>query len=91
MSTALPSVENNEMSNIEVPIVIDLGRVRRKKIKALKQGRGKLLGEIAAAISEVRANLGSAADGKVLVPVVLLYKKKGGKKNRGLRFPFILG
>ncbi len=65
-----------------VPIVLDLGKVKRKQVKKLKQGIGPLLGEVHEAIASVHQELAAEADGKVLVPVVLLYERKR-KKRRG--------
>ncbi len=65
-----------------VPIVLDLGKVKRKQVKKLKQGVGPLIGEVHEAIASVHQELVADADGKVLVPVVLLYERKR-KKRRG--------
>ena len=67
------------------PIVIDLGKTRRKWIKQLKQGRGQLLDEVQQAIGEVRARLGEEAKDKEFVPVVLLYSRK--RKRKMSMFP----
>ena len=65
------------------PIVIDLGKTSRKRIKQLKQGRGKLFAEVDKVIEGLRAELGEGAAGKDLVPVVILYCKK--PRKTGLR------
>lgn len=74
-----------------VPIVIDMGKLRRKKLKELKKGEGALMLEVGDALNEVRDQLGEAVMGKQLVPVVLIYQKKAKKKKRrgGLRLPFV--
>lgn len=74
-----------------MPIVIDLGKEKKKRIKNLKRGRGKLMAEVASVIEEVRASMGAEAGGQQLVPVILIYKqKRKGKKNgRSLLFPFL--
>ncbi len=66
------------------PVVIDLGKVRRKRIKDLKRGRGKLLWEVDAAVEQVRAGLGDEGSDKTLVPIVVCYQKKrrGGQRRR---------
>jgi hypothetical protein len=72
------------------PIIIDLGKEKKKRIKDLKRGRGRLMAEVAAVLNEVRTGLGEEGDSKQLVPIVLIYKKKrkGGKGGGGGRFPF---
>ena len=58
------------------PIVINLGKQRRKRIKELKRGRGVLMDEVKQTLAQVSGELGSEANGKVLVPVVLIYREK---------------
>lgn len=74
-----------------VPIVIDLGKKKKKKIKDLKRGRGKLMLEIATVMNEIRASLGEEAQSKQLVPVVMIYKEKRRRRRDGgsLLFPFL--
>jgi hypothetical protein len=72
---------------LNAPIILDLGKTKRKNIKDLKQGRGKLLGDIEDAMKEVSTSLGDQADDKHLIPVVLVYRKKA-KRRRGGFFPF---
>ena len=64
------------------PIVLDLGKVKRKRIKQLKRGSGPLLEEIHEAVASVGRELADEAEGKELLPVVLLYERKR-KKPRG--------
>lgn len=87
--TALASTSTPEI----VPIIIDLGKEKRKRIKALKRGRGKLMLEVAAVINDAQLNLGGAADGKEIIPIVLIYKQKRKKRRAGgltLPLPFPL-
>jgi hypothetical protein len=63
------------------PIVIDLGKVKRKQIKALKQGRGPLVEELAGVVAQVQEGLGSAADGKTVLPVVVVYRQRPKRKK----------
>jgi Family of unknown function (DUF6200) len=58
------------------PIVLDLGKVKPKRIKQLRRGEGRLAEEVRQAVEKVRDGLGAEGDGKVLVPVVVLYRKK---------------
>jgi hypothetical protein len=66
------------------PIVIDLGKVSKKRIRALKDGTGDLVDEVAAVLARVREQLGDDAKGKELVPVVIVYKRKPKTKRKGL-------
>lgn len=74
------------------PIIIDLGKVGKKKVRQFKEGRGEIAAEVQQILNETRGNLGAEHAGKELVPIVLVYKKKRGgrgkKKKFGLPFPF---
>lgn len=73
------------------PIVVDLGKTRRRRIKDLKRGRGKLVDEVQDVMTRVRDDLGPSADGKQLIPIVIVYKRKTKKRRRrrgaGMPFP----
>lgn len=96
MSTTIASAQDTVLTtpsyNAEVaPIIIDLGKEKRKKIKDLKRGRGKLMAEVAGVINEARMNLGTEADGKEFIPIILIYKRKRKRKGGGglaLPIPF---
>lgn len=72
----------NDPADGPVPVIVDLGKVKRKAAKRLKRGRGKLVDEIDQVIAEVKANLGEEAAGKELLPVIILYEKKRKKNKR---------
>jgi len=61
---------------VAAPIIINLGKRRRKRIKELKRSRGVLLDEVLETVAQVNGQLGADAAGKVLVPVVLIYREK---------------
>lgn len=69
-------------SEVTLPIVIDLGRVKKKRVRELKRAEGPLLDDVDDAVEHVRARLGDEADGKTFVPVVLVYRKKRKKKKK---------
>ena len=71
----------NETTVKTCPVIIDLGKVKQKKIRQLKRGRGDLLIEVDQAIATAANSLGKDAAGKTLVPVVILYRKKVKKKS----------
>jgi hypothetical protein len=67
---------------VNAPIVLDVGRTSRRNIRQLSQGCGKLTGEVQDALTDVTASLGDEAEGKQLVPVILVYRKKS-RRRRG--------
>ena len=58
------------------PVIIDLGRQRSKSIKALKKGEGELWEEVLEVADEVKEMLGAEAEGKVFIPIIMLYQEK---------------
>lgn len=70
------------------PVVLDLGRTRRKLIRSLKKGEGELMEEVSAAVEAVRSNLGPELEGKVLTPVVIIYERRSRRRRRTGFFPF---
>ena len=66
------------------PVLVDLGKKRRKQIKQLKRGGGPLLAELADVVEQVRIELAGDLDGKILLPVVLIYEKKEARAPFGL-------
>ena len=77
-----------EQAGVTTPVVIDLGKTRRRRIKQLKRGRGRLVDETRDVVEELRSSLGGEAAGKELVPVVIVYRRKAKKRRRSL-FPFL--
>ena len=74
---------------ISAPVVVDLGKKRKKRIRQLKKGRGKLMGDVSDAVAEVVEGLGADLHGKEIVPVVIVYRQKRRKRRgRGL-FPML--
>lgn len=73
-------------NDVTSPIIVDLGKQRRRRIKRLMKGKGRLWDEVADVLEEVQESLGEEASGKVLVPVILVYGKKR-RKPRNLSFP----
>jgi hypothetical protein len=72
------------------PVIIDLGRQRPRSLRDLKKGEGKLWDEVLDVADEVKEMLGADADGKVLIPIVMLYQQKSGRLNLGnVIFPLL--
>ena len=75
-TTIAPSVET------VTPIVIDLGKKKKKQLRDLKRGQGKLVDEVSEVLERVRADMGAKADAGHLVPVVMIYRKKQKSRRR---------
>lgn len=73
----------NNNNDTPVPFVVDLGKARRSAVRKLKQGRGRLMEEAQDVIDEVRAGLGGEGEGKEIVPIIMVYRKKNKKKRKG--------
>ena len=74
------------------PVIIDLGKQRASTLKELKKGEGKLWDEIFDVVDEVKEMLGDEANGKVLIPIVMLYKEKSRSRRIDLNrivFPLL--
>jgi hypothetical protein len=66
------------------PIIIYLGKQKPKAVKALKDGEGDLWTEVLDVVEEVKEMLGTEAEGKMLVPVVLIYERKPKRRVANL-------
>lgn len=54
-------------------LVLDVGPQRRKRVRRLKRGTGKLTTRVASVVNEARAKFGLGDDVEI-VPVVILYR-----------------
>jgi hypothetical protein len=66
---------------ITEPIFINLGNQKRKRIKRLLRGRGKLWNEVEGVIEEVTTMLEDGLEDKTVVPLVLIYRRKPKRKR----------
>lgn len=67
------------------PIIINMGKQRRKRIKRLLSGRGKLWNEVEGVIEEVGTQLGDELEGKTIVPLILVYRRRPRRRRaRGM-------
>lgn len=62
------------------PFVLHLGKVRKKHIKLLKKGQGRLMDEVNSAVEHIR-NHSTLGSKKELVPIVVIYRQKDKKKG----------
>jgi hypothetical protein len=75
-TTSRPRAARNSGAEITTPIIISLGKKKNKAIKQLKRGRGGAMDEIMDVVAQVQENLGDQVAGKIIVPVVVIYRKK---------------
>ncbi len=91
MTTDAPSpgpAATAEAPDVVTPVVVDLGKVKRKHVKALKRGEGKLADEVLEVLDEVVEELGDELEGATLVPVVMIYERKPKQKRRTIELPW---
>ena len=72
------------MKNIQMPVFVNLGKTSNKNIKKLEKGRGKLMDEVQEVLERTQYQLGDAAEDKILVPIVVVYKEKPKKIKTAL-------
>ena len=68
---------------VVTPIIVSLGKKNKKQIKRLKRGKGGTMDQVLDVIDQVQVNLGDQAAGKILVPIVVIYRRKQ-RRVRGL-------
>jgi hypothetical protein len=68
---------NETLVHASDPIVVDLGRRKRKAIKQLKEGVGPAAAEVRTALATVK----HPREGADVLPVVILYRKRGRKRR----------
>jgi hypothetical protein len=57
-------------------IFVDLGRARKRLLRALRNGRGPLMIEVEQVVHQVQTGFGSDDVDKRIVPIVIIYKLK---------------
>lgn len=57
------------------PVIVDLGKKKKKEVKALRQGEGKLMNDVRDAVEEL-ASAGTVANGAQPVIVIVESKPK---------------
>lgn len=88
-STPMPGTAAHTEPETEMtqPIIVDLGRQRAARIADMKEGEGELWDEVLDVIAEVKDMLGAEAEGKVLLPVIMIYEKKSRRRLENILFP----
>jgi hypothetical protein len=76
---------------LNAPIIMDIGKVKKRDIRDVERGGGKIMSDLQDAMTEVTTSLGEQADGKQFVPVVLVYRRKRRRSKRkgGRLFPVL--
>ena len=60
------------------PIIIDLGKKKRKRVKRLRKGRGRLVDNVYDAVDRLRERGEIAADAQPVI-VIVRQKRRGGR------------
>lgn len=63
-------------SQVDAPILVDLGKKKRKKVKKMRKGRGPLMGVIEDTVTELRSQNQIDENAKPIVIVVREKKKR---------------
>lgn len=64
------------------PLLINIGKVKSNKAKKIKKGRGSVLSKVEKAVQIAAEHLEGVNEETVMVPVVMLYERKGKKKKK---------
>lgn len=90
VTTTVETTDDGQETEIEVvtPIIVDLGKTKRKHIKRLKRGHGRLMEEVVDVMDEIVEALAEEVDGKTLVPVIIVYEKKPKQRRNQITLPF---
>jgi len=84
--------ETTTTSEMTQPVIVDLGKQRRRSLSELKKGEGKLWDEVLDVAEEVKEMLGADAEGKVFIPIVMIYQETSGLRRLDLEkilFPLL--
>lgn len=77
-----PKKAASESGEAVVPVVIDLGKKKRKLVKRMRRGKGKLMDDVVESIEDLKE---SGEINKDAQPVIVVLRQKK-KKQKG--FPF---
>lgn len=68
----------SSLATVHAPVVLDLGKHRRKQVRQLRRGEGKLLDDINGAIEELRIAGTLTGTGQ---PVIVVVREKARKSK----------
>jgi hypothetical protein len=81
--SSVPPADEIVRSDSKPPIVIDLGKHRRKRIKDLRKGTGRLAEEVNGCLAELRM-AGTVSPNAQTVVVVVRQRRRRNKTLKGL-------
>lgn len=84
-SESLAAVDSAAANTSNGPVIIDLGKRKRKLVKKLRRGEGKLLDDVNGAVAELRTAGTLSAD---VQPVIIIVREKRAKTTKAL-FPLL--
>jgi hypothetical protein len=73
----MPTAAEGKLADVtgQTPVVVDMGKKSRKQIKRLREGRGKLMTEVAGVLEELRIAGTISASAQPVVVVVRQRRK----------------
>ena len=83
-----PAAESTKMlsetATDKGPVIIDLGSQRRRRVRQLRRGRGKLMEEVNSVLAELRTDGSIAASAQ---PVVVIVRQR--RRSRSVLWPLV--
>ena len=70
------ATSNSGKNPIRRPIIVDLGKPTREKLRQLKNGMGPLVDEIEVQVQRHIDQRGDDMKGKEIIPVAVIFEKK---------------
>jgi len=77
----MPAATDTKPTSTLSPIIVDLGKKRRKDVKRLRKGEGKLFDQVTSTIQELKTAGTISGNAE---PVILVVRQKRGGKNSWL-------
>jgi hypothetical protein len=86
IDTSVPAATSaTSAANSSAPIIVDLGKKKRKQIKQLRQGRGKLMEEVQQTVDELKSAGTISGNAQ---PVVLIVRPRSARGPLGMEWPW---
>jgi soluble P-type ATPase len=80
----MPVTDDASKAQTKAPIIVDLGKKRRKLVKRLRGGTGKLMDQVNETLQELK-NAGTI--GATAQPVIVVVRERRGSSARNLLWP----